>query len=195
MDYEAMQNIAKRNHVESILSIQFNTKDLEDKLLYGYECPSIRASDSYLYSMKSAAPYAIVWQPMDGLYQLINWCDQTFCELWNPDGELLHATYSSRGFYLHNEPGFLHKEGENYYLIEEHTAPWLSEDDAQHFLETWQRIKKFFEWELAEIYPPLITIGFVYNLLSKVLNLQICWSPLSTSGQMTAPPSRNQHRV
>ncbi|BBF65586.1 hypothetical protein F6A13_03455 [Acidithiobacillus sp. 'AMD consortium'] len=96
MSYEAMQNIAKRNHVESILSIQFNTKDLEDKLLYGYEYPSIRGSGSYLFSAKHAAPYAIVYQPGNGLYQLVNWCEQTFCELWNPDGELPPAKYSSR---------------------------------------------------------------------------------------------------
>ncbi len=38
---------------------------------------------------------------------------------------------------MHNEPSFLHKEGENYHLFEEHLAPWLSEDDAQHFLELW----------------------------------------------------------
>ncbi|MBU2721472.1 hypothetical protein HF563_19410 [Acidithiobacillus ferridurans] len=96
MSYEAMQNIAKRNHVESILSIQFNTKDLEDKLLYGYGYPSIRGSGSYLFSAKHAAPYAIVYQPGNGLYQLVNWCEQTFCELWNPDGELPPAKYSSR---------------------------------------------------------------------------------------------------
>ncbi|MBU2835444.1 hypothetical protein HF673_06490 [Acidithiobacillus thiooxidans] len=155
MNYEAEQYIAKRNEVESVLSIRFNTKHLEDVLMNAYECGFSSAPTSYRLSMMRAAPYAIVYQPENGWHQLINLCGQTFCDFWNQDGLLVPAQNSSRGFYLYNEPHFLRKVGNNYYLFEENAGPWVSQNHALQFLDLWQRLMKFFEWELMEVHPPI----------------------------------------
>jgi hypothetical protein len=45
--------------------------------------------------------------------------------------------------------------GNNYYLFEENAGPWVSQNHALQFLDLWQRLMKFFEWELMEVHPPI----------------------------------------